>query len=109
MKTALIGLAALSLASPSFAYEPDQTRAAIQVYFNSTAEPTVKDSVWTNERTFKVGVIDNKAPRDGFSNYVCEVIAERGLRNQRIRVHVIDITKLVRTKKWEKLGEAACR
>lgn len=57
---------------------------------------------------FKVGVLDNGTERDGYADYVCSVLVERGLRGKGISVQVIDIAKLVRTNKWVKLGEAHC-
>lgn len=55
---------------------------------------------------FKVGVINNGASRDGYAQYICEVVSEAGLRG--VSVQVIDIQKLVKTNKWEKLGEHFC-
>lgn len=109
MKAPMIALAALAFASCAGAYEPDPLREEIQAHFNSSAEPTTKDSAWTQRGIFKVGVIDNKSDRSGYAAYVCEIIRERGLRDPGIRVHVIDIALLVRKNEWKKLGEAACK
>jgi len=109
MKASIFALAALTFASCASAYEPDPVRAEIQAYFKSAAEPTVKDSVWTQRGIFKVGVLDNRTERDGYAAYVCEILRERGLREPGIRVHVIDIARLVRKNEWKKLGEAACK
>ena len=109
MKTPIIALAALAFASCASAYEPDPVRAEIQAYFNSAAEPTVKDSVWTQRGMFKVGVLDNKSDRSGYAAYVCEIVRERGLREPGIRVQVIDIARLVQKDEWKKLGEATCK
>lgn len=58
MKAPMIALAALAFASCAGAYEPDPLREEIQAHFNSSAEPTTKDSAWTQRGIFKVGVID---------------------------------------------------
>lgn len=84
---------------------PTQQRAVLD-YLKSGEEPTVKDAVFTSNRMLKVGVLDNNTPRDGYASYMCQVLAEKGVRG--VRVQVVDIAKLVRTDKWVKLGEAGC-
>lgn len=54
----------------------------------------------------KVGVINNGTSRDGYAQYICEVVTEAGLKG--VSVQVIDIQKLVKSNKWEKLGESRC-
>lgn len=77
--------------------------------FQGNSEPTAKDAVWGTKTTLKVGVIDNKTNRDGYANYVCEVLYDEGFRGKRITVTIIDIQKLVYKKKWVKLGQAFCK
>ena len=77
--------------------------------FQSKQEPTAKDAVWTAKKIFKVGVIDNGANRNGYAGYVCGVLYDEGLKGHGVRVQIIDIVKLVQTKKWVKLGEARCK
>ena len=60
-----------------------------------------------SNQMFKVGVIDNKTPRDGYAQYVCQVLTDKGLKG--MRVQVVDIALLARTGKWVKLGEGGCR
>lgn len=69
---------------------------------------TIKDAVWTGDRILKVGVIDDGSRRDGFAQYVCEVVSTNGLAGAGVSVHVIDIVKLVRTDKWVDIGYADC-
>lgn len=71
-----------------------------------TQEPTTKDSTWLAKRTFSVGVLDDGTKRDGYALYVCQVLSDMGIHD--VRVIVIDISKLVTTDKWVKLGAASC-
>jgi hypothetical protein len=91
-----------SAASPTAKHD-----AVLRALKNS--EPTVKDAVWTSPRVLKVGVLDTGKNRDGYAQYLCEVIGEHGLSGEGISVQVIDIAKLVKTDKWVKLGERQCR
>ena len=84
----------------------EQQKAVLQ-YLKSGAEPQVKDAVWTSDTMLKVGMFDNRSPRDGFAQYLCEELYQRGIRG--VRVQIIDLAKLVRTDEWVKLGQARCR
>ena len=70
---------------------------------------TIKDAVWASDLTLKVGVIDDGSNRDGFAQYVCEVVSANGPAGAGVSVHVIDIVKLVRTDKWVDIGYADCK
>lgn len=83
-------------------------QSEVQRYFQSGKEPKVKDALWTSQKIFKVGVIDDKTPRDGYANYVCEVLYDYGFKGLGIWVQVVDIARLKQTGKWVKLGEAHC-
>lgn len=109
MKNILFALMAASFAHPAFSYTADPAREAVAKHFIGPSEKTAKDAVWTSRTMFKVGVIDNGKPRDGYADYVCQVVRDHGIKEPGIRVQVIDIAKLVRTDKWVKLGESACR
>ena len=85
-----------------------KARDEVVAYFKSGEEPKVKDAVWTADDIFKVGVLDDGTDRSGYAQYVCEVLSERGFKGEKVWVQVIDIAKLVRTNKWEKLGDARC-
>lgn len=82
---------------------------AVQHLFQSNEEKTAKDAIWTARDTFKVGVIDDGTKRDGYANYVCQVLQDYGFNGKKIWVQVIDIVKLTNTGKWIKLGESHCQ
>lgn len=64
--------------------------------------------MWSTATTLKLGMLDNGRNRDGFAEYACQVLHERGFKGKKITVHIIDIIKLTRKNKWEKLGETHC-
>lgn len=109
MTRLIIALVAASCANPAFSYAADPAREAVAKHFIGPSENIAKDAAWTSRRMFKVGVIDNGTSRDGYAQYVCQIVREHGIADPDLRVQVIDIAKLVRTDKWVKLGEAACR
>lgn len=89
--------------------ELDKARKDVEARFKgSRDEPTSKDAVWTADDVFKVGVIDDGTDRSGYAEYVCNVLYDYGFKEKKVWVQVIDIVKLTRTNKWEKLGEAHC-
>ncbi|MCU4419879.1 hypothetical protein [Acinetobacter lwoffii] len=69
-------------------------------------DKTIKDTVWTSNSIFKVGVMDNGSSRDGLAQYVCQELNE--LNIHKVRVKIIDIQALVSTNKWIDLGQASC-
>jgi hypothetical protein len=81
----------------------------VKKLFQSNAEKSAKDAVWTQRGVFKVGVIDDRSSRNGYASYVCETLYDYGFKGQKVWVQVIDIVKLTRNNKWVKLGEAHCR
>lgn len=85
------------------------SRQDLVEHFKGSKEPTAKDAAWTSNTTFKVGVLDDGSPRDGYAMYVCEVLHENGFKGRKILVRIIDIAKLVRTGKWINLGTAWCQ
>ena len=98
-------LATAAAAGPSLSA---QHQAALR-QFTSGTEPLVKDAIWTADRMFKVGVLDNGTPRDGYAQYVCESLYDHGFKGRQVSVHVVDIALLKRTGKWVRLGEARCK
>jgi hypothetical protein len=94
----------------SVAWSAPATDAQTQVVklFQSNEERTAKDAIWTSARIFKVGVINTTQNRDGYANYVCEVLYDYGFKGQKIWVQVVDIVELSKNGKWVKLGEAHC-
>lgn len=105
LATATLAVAGLSPTIATAQATPAQQRAVL-AYLKSGEEPTAKDATFNSERMLKVGVLDNNSNRDGYASYLCQVLADKGVRG--VRVQVIDIAKLVRTDKWVKLGEAGC-
>ena len=78
-------------------------------YFKSDKEPTVKDATWKTDSSFSVGVIDDGTNRDGFAEYVCQVLNnDFDIKGKRVFVSVIDIAKLNSEGKWINLGIANC-
>lgn len=108
MKKTIIAIALLSaLQAGATTYSQQHERVKRQ--FQSNEEKTAKDAIWTARDIFKVGVVNDGSNRDGYANYVCEVLYEHGFKGQQIWVQVIDIIKLTRKGQWVKLGEARCR
>lgn len=91
-------------AAESFGPQHDK----VQKYFQSGAEKTTKDAIWTAKNIFKVGVLDDNSNRDGYAQYVCEVLNDHGFKGKKVSVQVIDIVKLSKNGAWVKLGEAQC-
>lgn len=88
----------------------DDVREKVKQYFVGKDEPSVKDATWTAPYMFKVGVIDDGTPRDGFAKYVCETLrGDFAIKDKQLAVEVIDIQKLVSTNKWVTLGKANCQ
>lgn len=86
-----------------------KVRISVEARFKGSAdEPTSKDAVWTADDIFKVGVINDGTDRSGYAEYVCNVLYDYGFKGKKVWVQVIDIVKLTRSSKWEKLGEAHC-
>lgn len=109
-------------ATPTIAAGPDPTRVAVtrddgtyselhervKNHFISDEEPTAKDATWTAPDIFKVAVFDDGTPRDGYAESVCMILAEHGFRGKRIWVQIIDMGKILREKRFVKLGEHWC-
>ena len=83
----------------------DKAKDDVVFYFKSGKEPKVKDSVWTQDSIFKIGMINDKTDRSGYAEYVCTVLYDFGFKGQQVWVQVIDIAKLVKSNEWVKMGE----
>ena len=107
--TKVIAIAIISACVSIASAAPELTaeHQAVLSHFKNN-EKTAKDAIWTSESVFKVGVLDNGTPRDGYASYVCEVLRDHGFGSKRIMVKIVDIAKLVRTGKWVNLGETMC-
>jgi purine nucleoside permease len=100
----------LSFATATHAEKSYSTKhESVLRHFQSGAEPKVKDAIWTAEEIFKVGVIPDGTSRNGYADYVCEVLYDHGLKGKKVWVHVVDIVALKRTGKWVRLGESHCK
>lgn len=111
MRKTIVTLTIIFLFLPALSYSesfgPNYDK--VVKLFQSNAEPTAKDAVWTQKDIFKVGVIDDGTNRNGYAQYVCEVLYDEGFKGRQVWVQVIDIIKLNNSGKWVKLGEARCR
>ncbi len=76
--------------------------------FKSDKEKIAKDALWINGgRTLRVGVIDDGTRRDGYADYVCQVLKDYGFSG--VRVVINDIVKIVRNNEWVELGKSKCK
>lgn len=87
----------------------NSARDAVQKLFQGDQEPTAKDALWTSHDVFKVGVINDGSIRDGYAEYVCQVLYEYGFKGSKVWVQVIDIVQLTKKGDWTKIGEAHCQ
>lgn len=96
-------------APPKVAGEYSPRHKKVQERFRSKEEPTAKDALWTAPEVFKVGVPNDGGNRNGYADYVCQILYEEGFKGKRVYVQIIDIAKLQQQGEWEKLGEAHCQ
>ena len=61
----------------------DTARDEVVAYFKSGKEPKVKDTVWTKDDVFKVGMINDKTDRSGYADYVCTVLYDFGFKGHK--------------------------
>lgn len=111
MKKLVLFLIILVISIPSYSFAQSfgaKHDKAVKI-FQGNQEPTAKDAVWTQRDIFKVGVINDGTSRNGYAQYVCEVLYDEGFKGQGVWVQVIDIVKLNNSGKWVKLGEARCQ
>lgn len=106
---ALVLVASFSGCSPDKAAKITPAHEAALAHFKSGKEPIAKDAVWANPYSFKVGVIDDKTPRDGYAQSVCYTLTEFLPDVNGITVRVIDIVALVRKDEWRTIGTAYCK
>lgn len=76
----------------SYAIERTVTQLKVEKLFQSSEEPTAKDALWTAKNIFKVAVFDDGSSRNGYAQYVCGVLNERGFH--KTWVQIIDVIKL---------------
>ncbi|MBU1054124.1 MAG: hypothetical protein KKC46_09880 [Proteobacteria bacterium] len=106
----ILFLLVMILIFPSILYSDEYSSQHQKVVklFESDEEPTTKDALWTASNIFKVGVFNDGTNRNGYAQYVCQVLYNEGFKDKKVWVQVIDIGKLNSTGKWIKLGEAQC-
>ncbi|WP_213380966.1 hypothetical protein [Allochromatium tepidum] len=56
----------------------------VKQHFLSNEEKTTKDAIWTASDIFKVGVIDDGSRRDGYADYVCQVLYDYGFKGKKV-------------------------
>lgn len=93
---------------PSESDIPESKRSAIAQKLVAT-EVKIKDVAWSTPGTLLVGVLNDGTNRNGYANYVCEVLYEEGLMGKSVIVNVIDIGVLVNENKRVNLGRAVCK
>lgn len=56
----------------------------VKKLFQSNEEKTTKDAIWTSRDIFKVGVINDGSRRDGYADYVCQVLYDYGFKGKKV-------------------------
>ena len=77
-------------------------------YFQGEREMLAKVAIWPSSDLFRVGIVDDGPPNEGYAEHVCEVLYEYGFKGARVRVEIIDMPKLMGESDWETLGKAQC-
>lgn len=72
-------------------------------------EKKIKDVSWGSDKTLRVGVFDNGMDRSGYAEYVCLVLADNGLKENKTYVKIIDIIKVAQKGEFITLGEKFCK
>lgn len=101
----VLSIGATQATAETFSVQHEQ----VKKLFQSKKEKTAKDAMWTKRDIFKVGVINDGTSRDGYADYVCEVLYDYGFKGEKVWVQVIDIVKLTQNGDWVKLGESRCQ
>ncbi len=85
----------------------DEQKAKIVEYFKSDKEPSIVDALFPYD-TLKLGVHNDGSNRDGLADYACQILVNDFNVKELVVVKIIDIDKLVKTDKWETIGEKNC-
>lgn len=74
------------------------------------SEPKVKD-VLLQTGVLYVGVLDDGSRREGYAQYICELLREHAVERpgRSVPVHVMDIAKIKHRNDWVKLGSHNCK
>lgn len=110
MRYFLIVSVALLLSTPCLAGSySSPVHDRVKAYFDGADEPSVFEAVWFNQNFLRLTRRLDGGRQDGFAQYVCSVLQTDFRMKNRITVEVIDVIKLVQSKKWEIIGRAICR
>jgi len=82
---------------------------AAEDHFRSSKEPTALDADWPTPSSFYVSVKDNGRNRDGYAEYVCQVLMDYGFKGRAIVIRIIDIDYLANNMDYRILGTGFCR
>lgn len=104
-----VGTALSTLALQANAETYSVQHEKVKKLFQSNEEKAAKDAIWTSIDIFKIGVINDGRRRDGYADYVCQVLYDYGFQGKKVWVQIIDIVKLTRNGDWIKLGESHCQ
>ncbi len=66
--------------------DPEQEKSNEKILEVVNAEPKVKDAVITDANVLYVGVIDDGTKRDGYAEYLCQVLKDNQSDISRVKV-----------------------
>lgn len=75
---------------------------------NRGEEAAFTGAFWTSSKNLKVGILDNGQSRTGYAWYVCELLREKGVPMNGLRVTMLDHAQMTLNKREVKLGDAWC-
>lgn len=77
-------------------------------YLKSGSEKKVKDAVWASSDLLKVGMYSDGTNKNGFAEYLCNIVYENALKNKKITIKIVDYQKLMQNNEWVNIGSANC-
>lgn len=86
MKTLYIPILALLISCGPSAQDQEKTRTNEKLLRTIKAEPKVKDAVITDADVLYVGVQDDGTKRDGYAQYLCQVLKDNHSTVSRVKV-----------------------
>ena len=83
-------------AEPTMVPEVDDPASFAKAMAALKAEPKIKDVLHQPDQAvpWMVGVLDDGNLRNGYASYLCEVLAENGIKREGLVVRVVDIAKV---------------
>lgn len=110
--TTLLLLSTLALISCSsdmdLDYPVNKQQIIVENYFIGSDEPKVMDALWADEDTFKVIVSVDGSNQNDYAQYVCQVLHNKGFKDDALLVDVVDIEKPFINESWANIGTAQC-